>query len=61
MMQKRWLELMAEYDLNLQYHLRRANVAPDALTRRPAVMILTEQKSLIEEMRRINLKVVMLG
>jgi len=53
MRQRRWLKLMTEYDLNLQYHPGRVNVVPDALSRRPAVMILTEQKNLIEEMRRV--------
>ena len=49
---------MAEYDLNLQYHLGRANVVADALSKRPAAMILTKQKSLIEEIRRLTLEVV---
>ena len=61
MMQRRWLELMAEYDLNLQYHLGRVNVVLDALSRRLAAMILTDQKSLIEEIRRLNLEVIILG
>ena len=52
---------MAEYDLNLQYHPGGVNVVPDALSRRPVAMILTEQKSLIEEMRRLNLKVLIQG
>ena len=34
---------------------------PDALRRRPTAIILTEQKSLIEEMRRLTLKVVIPG
>ena len=36
-------------------------MVPDALIRRPVAMILTEQKSLIEEMRRLTLKVVIPG
>jgi len=61
MRQRRWLELMAEYDHNLQYHSGRLNVVPDALSRRLAAMILIEQKSLIEEMRRLTLEVVISG
>jgi len=36
-------------------------MVPDALSRRPAVMILTEQKSLIEKMRKLTLEVVIPG
>jgi len=61
MRQRRWLELMTEYDLSLQYNPGRVNVVPDALSRRPAAMILTEQKKLIEKMRRLILKVVIPG
>ena len=49
---------MTEYDLNLQYHLGRANVVANALSKRPDAIILTEQKSLIEEIRRLTLEVV---
>ena len=55
------MKLMAEYDLNLQYHPGRVNVVPDALSRRPAAMILIEQKKLIEEMRKLTLEVVIPG
>ena len=61
MRQRRWLELMAEYDLNLQYHPGRVNVVSDVLRRKPAAMILTQQKALIEEMRRLTLEVVIPG
>jgi len=38
-----------------------SDVVPDALSRRLVAMILTEQKSLIEEMRRLNLEVIIPG
>ena len=28
--QRKWLELMKEYDIDIQYHLRKANVIIDA-------------------------------
>jgi len=34
MRQRRWLELMADYDIDLQYHLGKVNVVPDALSRK---------------------------
>jgi len=32
--QRRWLELMADYDINLQYHHGKVNVVPDTLNRK---------------------------
>src|SRR3954462_4591935 len=34
MRQRRWLELIKDYDLNLQYHPGKANVVADALSRK---------------------------
>ena len=36
--QRRWVELLADYDLNILYHLIKANVVPDALSRKPGSM-----------------------
>jgi hypothetical protein len=33
MRQRRWLELIKDYDLTIQYHLGKANVVADALSR----------------------------
>jgi ribonuclease HI len=35
MRQRRWLELLADYDVDLQYHPGKLNVVPDALSRLP--------------------------
>ena len=35
--QRRWLELMADYDIDLQYHPGKASVVLDALSRKPEV------------------------
>ncbi|GKD21327.1 putative reverse transcriptase domain-containing protein [Tanacetum coccineum] len=34
MRQRRWLELLSDYDCNIRYHLRKANVVADALNRK---------------------------
>ena len=46
MRQRRWLELMADYDIDLQYHPGKMNVVPDALSRKPSFMLLTQQKEM---------------
>jgi hypothetical protein len=34
MRQRRWLELIKDYNLNVQYHPEKANVVADALSRK---------------------------
>ena len=41
MRQRRWLELIKDYDLDLQYHPGKANVVADALSRKVYVNGLT--------------------
>jgi hypothetical protein len=43
MRQRRWLELIKDYELDIYYHLGKANVVPDALSRRPQCNHLTVQ------------------
>nr|GEZ61849.1 putative reverse transcriptase domain-containing protein [Tanacetum cinerariifolium] len=38
MRQRRWLELLKDYDTNIQYHLRKANVVADALSRKSSMI-----------------------
>ena len=60
MWQRQWLELMVDYDIDLQYHPGKVNVVPDALRRKPGacmVMQITQQKELLEEMRQMELMV----
>jgi len=51
---------MADYDIDLQYHPGKVNVVSDALSRKPEacmMMQITQQKELLEEMRRMELMV----
>ena len=55
------LELMTNYDVDLQYHPRKINVVPDALSRKPEAymnMQLTQQKEILKEMMWLDLMVV---
>ena len=39
MRQHRWLELMKDYDLTIGYHLGKANVVADVLSRKPTATL----------------------
>jgi hypothetical protein len=41
MRQRRWLELIKDYELEVHYHPRKANVVADALSRKPRCSNLT--------------------
>jgi hypothetical protein len=40
MRQRRWLELIKDYDLEIHYHPEKANVVADALSRKVPVIVL---------------------
>jgi hypothetical protein len=64
MRQRRWLELIKDYDLEVHYHPRKANVVADALSRKIHCNHLELEPvsdPLCEEMRRLNLEVVQPG
>jgi thioester reductase-like protein len=56
--QRRWLELIKDYDLGIIYHLGKANVIADALSRRSHVNMLGTRELLAEfckEFEKLNL------
>ena len=60
MRQRRWLELLKDYDLTISYHLGKADVVADALSRKFAgnlVALLTTQKHILEDSRKIRIEV----
>ena len=62
--QRRWLELVKDYDLGINYHLGKANVVADALSRKPIslnVMLESLPSELKEEIAQLNLVIVEAG
>jgi ribonuclease HI len=56
--QRRWLELIKDYDLGISYHPGKSNVIADALSRRSHVYILATRELLPEfckEFEKLNL------
>jgi hypothetical protein len=59
--QRRWLELIKDYDLEINYHPRKANVVADTLSRRSHVSQLVLDSmpvELCEEFDKLNLRIV---
>jgi hypothetical protein len=64
MRQTRWLELIKDYDLSLQYHPGKANVVADALSRKAYVNCLSTKvlpEELCRDLRDLSLEVVPKG
>jgi hypothetical protein len=64
MRQRRWLELIKDYELEIHYHPSKANVVADALSRKVSCHCLTVKTSdntLCQEMEKLNLGMVQQG
>ena len=63
MRQKRWLELVKDYDIKILYHPGRANVVVDALSRKTAhtSVMINKQEKLPDEMKNAEIEVVARG
>ena len=64
MRQRRWLELIKDYDLTMQYHPGKANVVADALSRKSEgslATIITHQVRLMRELEKMQLEVRIRG
>jgi hypothetical protein len=64
MRQRRWLELIKDYDLEVHYHPGKANVVADALSRKAhcsCLSVETFSETLCWEMRKLNLEIIPRG
>ena len=62
MRQKRWLQLIKDYDLEIQYHPGKANTVADALSRKSTgsmACLLTTQKEILQDFEKSEIEVVM--
>ena len=62
--QRRWLELIKDYDMKLHYHPGKANVVADALSRKSHVNTLMTgelPKELVEDLCELRLEIVPRG
>nr|GFC46207.1 hypothetical protein [Tanacetum cinerariifolium] len=62
MRQRRWLELLKDYDTNIQYHPSKANVVADALSRKSGMIAgIKVEEEIICDLERLDIEIYVRG
>nr|GFA99910.1 hypothetical protein [Tanacetum cinerariifolium] len=62
MRQRCWLELLKDYDTNIQYHLGKANVVVDALSRKSSMIAgIKVEEEIIRDLERLDIELYIRG
>nr|GFC00230.1 reverse transcriptase [Tanacetum cinerariifolium] len=62
MRQRRWLELLKDYDTNIQYHPGKANVVADALSKKSCMITgLKVEEEIIRDLERLGIELYVSG
>ena len=64
MRQRRWLELLKDYDITIHYHPGKANVMADALSRKSGgslAAMITRQPKLLRNLEELQIEVKSAG
>nr|GFD21819.1 reverse transcriptase [Tanacetum cinerariifolium] len=57
MRQRRWLELLKDYDTNIQYHPGKDNVVADALSRKSGMIAgIKVEEEIIRDLERLDIE-----